>query len=556
MDRKRFSFVLLCAALCALMCLPCLCPAFAAAADAPEFEALSYPDEALTDFREEMTDRVSSDADYFANRGFPEETGLYRSPYWRCAAADRTVPVYAAMSYDYVLDKGVLQSFAYLFVKRFGAGLPLTLTFSAPVKDAVVLPRSLGTDCAVNGDTVSLTVAACGCYTVLVNGDSQQTAFTLFVREWEDEDAAVAAYFAEYGEENVVVCPKGVYELETVDTSASVYYCCRGSYIAARHVYDLRSDEERDAMPPRSSFLGFYNRDNIIMDGFGTFDFTKTDRMENRPFEMSGCRDCSVSGMLFLDPGTWTVTLHNCKNVELGDIAVIGYRTNSDAINVCCSEDVTVRDCFARNGDDCYSVKTTVAGLPAARIRFENCVAWSNKARCFGITGEAEAPISDVTFADSAVICRNATWDNDRVSSLAVAVETGGAAIDSVTFENIEIREDAGRPVNVLVYDNGLKNCSVKGVVFRNIDCARGGEPSRIAAKRTLSFVEKLRCFFYRFFSMILGGKAGERYAKLVPNGNKIEATFENVTVNGEKLTRANAGKYVKTSGCERVSYR
>lgn len=53
--------------------------------------------------------------------------------------------------------------------------------------------------------------------------------------------------------------------------------------------------------------------------------------------------------------------------------------------------------------------------------------------------GEVNKPITNITFKDSAVICRDATWNNNRVASLAVIIELAEGSIDGVTFDNIEI---------------------------------------------------------------------------------------------------------------------
>ena len=65
----------------------------------PIFEPLIYPEEAITDFKKEMLDRVSTGPDYVSNRGY-EENGLYMSPYWSCEIEEKDVPVYAVMSYN------------------------------------------------------------------------------------------------------------------------------------------------------------------------------------------------------------------------------------------------------------------------------------------------------------------------------------------------------------------------------------------------------------------------------------------------------------------------
>ncbi|MCR5783722.1 MAG: hypothetical protein K6G90_13425 [Clostridia bacterium] len=106
-------------------------------------------------------------------------------------------------------------------------------------------------------------------------------------------------------------------------------------------------------------------------------------------------------------------------------------------------------------------------------------------------------------FADCAVLYRNATWDNDRVCSLAVSVEYGGADINNVVFENIEIYRDTGRAIFVLVTNRELRSCKIKGVVFRNVTY-RADVKGRIASVIRSKGVDKARLRFFRFFKQIL----------------------------------------------------
>ena len=89
--------------------------AVAGAVSVPVFEYLTCPEEAVSPFEETLLNRAGTGDDLISNRGY-EETGLYASPYWPCRAAGTEVPVYAAMCYDAVPDRGVLSSFIYLFV--------------------------------------------------------------------------------------------------------------------------------------------------------------------------------------------------------------------------------------------------------------------------------------------------------------------------------------------------------------------------------------------------------------------------------------------------------
>ncbi|MCR5782451.1 MAG: hypothetical protein K6G90_06895 [Clostridia bacterium] len=294
-----------------------------------------------------------------------------------------------------------------------------------------------------------------------------------------------------------------------------------------------------------------------MVDGAGFIDFNRIDRNEMEYVNISFSRNCDVSGMAIVNSGGWTVTTHMCKNCRISDLELYGYRTNSDAVNVCCSEDITVRDCFARNGDDCFSVKTTNTDGPSKNILVENCMGWSNKCRCFGITGEVYAPIENVTFRDCAVLYRNATWDNNRVSALAVSVEYAGEPIKDMVFEDIEIYRDDGRAINVLYTNKELTGRVISGVVFRNIRFTAAEESRLPTTAKKLSFGEKIRMLLYRILRPLTSFvKDPEKIEALCPVDNQIEVTFDNVIANGRVLNKNNFGRYFTRTGNETIIFK
>ncbi|MBQ6165197.1 MAG: hypothetical protein IJK23_12045 [Clostridia bacterium] len=532
-----------------------LCGAFpvAGAASAPEFEYLTCPQEAVSPFEDAILDRASGGDDLLSNRGY-EETGLYVSPYWTCRASGTAVPVYAAMCYDGVPDRGVLSSFVYLFVSDFADGIELELDRGENVKNAVVLPTTLGVAAEVRGSTVRFTADKTGVYTCLINDDCLLDAVTVFVRDCPDEEAEIASYRERYGEDRVKVFPAGRYDLDCIDVSGcDALYFRRGAYICATHLFDVRKEGDVSSRP---AFLDFYNKTGAVIDGFGILDFNRLDRNEISYINITHCVDCSVEGLLCLNPAGWNFVAYADKGLTVRDIAVFGYRTNSDALNICGCENVTVSDCFARSGDDSFSAKTTNTEYALKHIRFENCVGWSDKCRAFGITGEVYSPMEDVVFADCAVLYRNATWDNDRVCSLAVSVEYGGADISDVLFENIEIYRDTGRAIFVMVTNKELQNCKIKGVVFRNVNYTADVK-GRLASVIKPSDGDKIRLWFFRLFKQILPfGWLDGKLEQPPVNGNGIEVTFDNVTANGCKLTRANFTRFFTTSGNEDLIFK
>ena len=153
--------------------------------------------------------------------------------------------------------------------------------------------------------------------------------------------------------------------------------------------------------------------------------------------------------------------------------------------------------------------------MGSENITFTNCYAWGGKARCFGICGEVCREIKNVTFRDCAVIYRDATWNNDRIASLAIVVEITDATslISDITFENIEIYRDEGRAIACVVYEEDgtqipVENCTIKNIVYKDITYT-SQLPNKIASN----------------------GRSG----------NSISVSFENLKYNNTEINRLNS---------------
>ncbi len=513
-------------------------------------EFLSYPERAITDFDETMRKRISSGDDYLSNCGY-DETGLYISPYWNCEINGKFVPVYASMTYDYQLNTGVLQSFSVLWLDENKSELNVKISSAKlTVNNAVILPEKNNVPCKNTDNSVSFKIDKEGSFTCLINNDNQEFAFTLFVKEYVDENKTIENLNNSFGKENVKVFEKDFYEEEIINTeNYKAIYFKRGAYFKAKHIYDIKSEDDFLKLNYRKSFLQISGKENVIVTGCGTFDFTNLDRKEREGVNIEYCKNCIIEGLILLNSPSWTFICYGCENTEIKDITVTGYRTNSDGINICGCNNMTISDSFIRTGDDCFSVKTTNDLFPAHDIGFLNCIAWSTKARCFGITGEVEADIYNVLFKDCSVIFRDATWDNDRAYSLAIAVENGKGQINNVTFENIEIHRDTGRGICVIVYGNDIKNCKIKNITFKNVSLYSDLK-NKISTKRNISFLGKIISAIHRFFKEKFPRFKFTKWLEgLYDSSNETEVKFENVFCGEKKITDKNISKYFLLHG-------
>ncbi len=458
-----------------------------------DFSFLTYPDEAIITLEEaglteqELVGRASAELpEYVQSGGYDDINGITISPYYTAKIGDTEIPVYASVVFIRADDTGTLQSFSEIYVdadEDFSFNIELT---GADVKlqNAVVLPASHGVQAVCKNNTVTASINKTGVYTFLFNGANQYYGYTLMVREKVDEDAEIAAYVEEYGEDNVWVLDKGVYEYDYVNLVAHnnlVIYLREGAYVIANHLFDINcaEDENKYSEPnawyenaiglTRYPFLNFYQCNNITLTGRGVIDLTRLDRRERRGVVFTACNNVNVSDVKIINSPEWSFIAYGCTDVDIDQVDIIGNRGNCDGFAICNSHNVTVDNCFARVADDTFEVKALGGSMGSKNITFTNCIAWGGYARCFGITGEVENPISDVTFRDCAVIYRDGIWDNDRIGSLVVVAEKTTGSIDGVLFENIEIFRDEGRPILVKIYDEEAENFEMKNIVFKNI---------------------------------------------------------------------------------------
>ncbi len=451
----------------------------------PKDAVISLEDAGLTE--EEFTFRADASlAEYVQSGGYDDIGGVIESPYYTAKIGNTDIPVYASMVFIRSENTGALHSFSEIYVEPgsdFSFDIVLTEA-SVKLKNAIVLPESLGVGAQCKNGVVRASISKTGIYTFLFNGAQQLYGYTLFVREKIDEDAEIAAYIEQYGAENVTVFEKGIHTadyLSFVDKDNQVLYLKQGAYLIANHHYSIQSveDEQKyvEGNAPtdnaigflRYPFINFYRCNNIVIAGRGAIDLTRLDRRERRGVTFTYCNNISVSGIKIINSPEWSFITYCCRNVAVEQVDILGYRGNSDAFAICNTENALIKNCFARTADDEFEVKSLGGTMGSNNITFTNCIAWGGYARCFGICGETEKLITNITFRDSAVIYRDGIWDNDRIGSLVVVAEQCHGSIDGVLFENIEIFRDEGRAILVKIYDEEKENFEIKNVEFRNI---------------------------------------------------------------------------------------
>lgn len=484
---------------------------------------------------------------YSGNRGVDELSVIF-SPYFTLTVNGISVPVYATIVHDGTSQHNLLASFAIIEVREREFSLKTELSsVGSRVRRATVLPAANGISPNVDRKgTVKFTVREFGNFNVLTSSTSSDDfssdyarnhSFTLFVREYVDEEAEIAAYKKEFGEENVTVYEPGLHVFDYINISSDnrVLYFKRGCYMFSKGRDDY--GETNDYFEKhrggditwnltRFPVINANGRKNIVIAGNGWIDGGGLGWHERRGILLSYTDGIVVKNISVFNMPEWSLITYVSKNITIRDCRIFGYKTNSDGFAICNSQNATVTDCFARSGDDLFEIKTL--GGPedavASNVTFTSCTAWASKARCFGIIAETERDISDITFRDCSVIYRDSTWDNDFLGSLMVYCEKSknGVNIDGILFENIEIWCDRGRAINVKIEDEKAPS-HVRNVTFRNV-----------------TYTSSLKNLLYS------------------PDGDYVqEITLENVRANGTLLTPAtDLSEYFDMRGNGKITHR
>ncbi|MFC1692759.1 glycosyl hydrolase family 28 protein [Candidatus Latescibacterota bacterium] len=232
--------------------------------------------------------------------------------------------------------------------------------------------------------------------------------------------------------------------------------------------------------------------------------------------------DVNLEGVILLDSSPWTVPIRRSDRVHVNNIKVIGYRANSDGIDICNSRDVTVENCFLRTLDDLIVIKSDRGQGEVRNIRVRKCVLWNELAHALSIGAELREDVDDVIFEDCDVI-----HDVGREWALRI-YHCDSAVMSNIRFENIRI-EEARRLISLWI-----------GVTRWTLEDERGHIQG--LTFKDISAVSALRD------NTLIGFQDGPDWKPYMPDGARIELTgfddehavedvlFQNVTVDGKAI--------------------
>ena len=185
------------------------------------------------------------------------------------------------------------------------------------------------------------------------------------------------------------------------------------------------------------------NAENIRIIGPGILDASHRRDQKITSILLRACRDVTIRDTLLIDSFGWTVHLSQCEKVRIANMKQVGWRANSDGIDIEASRKVHVTGSFLRNADDCVAVKSKPKGdgrgIVTEDVSVERSVLWNSlpgNAMEIGFELRADA-IRNVTFRDCDII---------RVErGAAFSIHNGdNAVVENVLFENIRVEDVRG----------------------------------------------------------------------------------------------------------------
>ena len=382
---------------------------------------------------------------------------------------DRSVPVYVARvaSSDPALRWRAMDdktnSASFFELASFGSfdmnGLvKVTVTCSDTLQSAKVLPTSAGIIPEVQGKSLTFTLAEPRPLTIEVNGHWTR-ALHLFANPPEQNAPKP-------GDKNVIYFGPGIHEIThlTVGDNQTVYIAggavVRG-VIGPDEKFSISGYSGLKTYSPTLSLRGT----NITLRGRGIIDGTRSTTHARNLVLVQGS-DIRLEGVILRDSSTWNVPIRRSDRVSVQNVKILGYRANSDGIDICSSRDVMVEGCFLRTLDDLIVVKTDRGQGESRRIVAKNCVLWNEVAHALSVGAELREKVDDVLFTDCDVI-----HDMGREWSLRV-YHCDSAIVSNVRFENLRI-EESPRLISLwigkAVWTRDHEAGHIDGVTFRNI---------------------------------------------------------------------------------------
>ncbi|MBN1420216.1 MAG: endo-polygalacturonase [Planctomycetes bacterium] len=341
----------------------------------------------------------------------------------------------------------------------------VAITCPEPVRSVKILPSSFRIVAAVEGRTISFRLGAPRHVTVEVN-DDWVGSLHVFANPLETD-------VPKPDDPDVIYFGPGIHEVTRVVVGdGKTVYVAPGAIvrcgIGADERYSISSYSGLKNYAPSFELRG----KNITFRGRGIIDGGACPTHARNLLFVRG-QGISIEGVILRDSSVWTIPIRQSDRVAIRNVKLLGYRANSDGIDICNSRDVTVEDAFIRTLDDLIVIKSDRGAGPVRRIAARRCVLWNEVAHALSVGAELREDVDDVLFEDCDVI-----HDKGREWTLRV-YHCDAATITNIRFERIRIEETRkliSLWIGKAVWTRDEERGHIRGVTFRDIT-ALGQDP-------------------------------------------------------------------------------
>ena len=441
-------------------------------------------------------------------QAYPVPEGTPTQAVWfRVNAGGKEAGVYS----DYNMEFDEVNFACFNF--RPGTAVPVRIDVLFDFRMVEILPARYSGLMRVEGNSIYLNCSEAGAnYSFVFDGDYQYITLHLFTNPIdEDEDKYKS-------DSNALYYGPGYHDLSAGQLnlkSGQTLYVALGAVIngpvVAERVHDVSI---------RGSGVIMMDRQNAVNPQYGNIVIT-----------LNNAKNVYIGGVIAHAhrAQNWTTHVYYSQNVTIENYRVVSARYASvDALDITNSSNVEVRGCFLRSCDDCVTVKGLSSAAspslapPNEHIRVSGCQLWNDCNNAMVIGEESMAAYYDgISFRDIDVLYSYDDRDNhEHLEERAVMsiVSLHGTDIRNITWEDIRVN-NCQRLVCFTFLDsfwfgtlagNQSFPGGIENVLLKDIRCESGNRSS-IANQ------------------ILLRGWSRDK---------KISGVrFENVTVNGERLT-------------------
>lgn len=292
----------------------------------------------------------------------------------------------------------------------------LVITSKEKLSEVLIRPLSANLEYKFDEENIYIHLDKPQKFSVEINS-SYKNNILIFVNGKRDEKILP-------DDENVIYFPKGEHIADVIrlEQDNLTLYLEEGAYVHGKILAN--------------------NCSNLRICGSGVISSERYDRENDKIYErcveINNCKNFVMRDVTVLDSSGWSVRIMGCDDVHIENINIIGWRGNSDGVDVCGSRNVLVEKCFIRNWDDGFVAKAFDTGN-LENITFRDSTLWNDFARPVEVGVEIRAEYA-----------RNITFSNiDVIHSLTgypiMGIHHGDRAkLRDITFSDIRIEDAPG----------------------------------------------------------------------------------------------------------------